>query len=175
MRLLFILYSATTLALAATSQPSDQPSAEFVEMKVRPVLAGKCYGCHTDAKSGGLQLDSREHILKGGNSGPAIIPGDPDHSLLIQALRQTHPRIKMPPGGKLPDDDINNIAAWIKAGAAWPAGPAKPVSYVITDAQRNFWSFKPVVEPKPPVVHDAKWPHNDIDRFVLSKLESKGI
>src|SRR5579885_1014765 len=165
---------ALTLAVAAAGHAATPADAnEFFELKVRPVLANKCYGCHTDSKSGGLQLDSREHVLKGGNDGPAIIPGDPDHSLLIQVLRQTHPRIKMPPGGKLPDEDINNIATWIKAGAVWPAGPAKATSYVITEAQRNFWSFKPVVEPKPPAVHDAKWVHNDIDRFVLSKLEAK--
>jgi hypothetical protein len=180
MRLLLLFCSAAAIAAAATPEHSgpEHPgnaSGEFFEMKVRPVLANKCYGCHTDAKSGGLQLDSREHILKGGNSGPAIVPGDPDHSLLIQALRQTHPRVKMPPGGKLPDDDINNIATWIKDGATWPAGPAKAPAYVITEAQRNFWSFKPVVEPKPPVVHDAKWAHNDIDRFVLAKLEAKSI
>jgi len=149
MRLLLLFCSAAAIAAAATppnSGPnSSDASGEFFEMKVRPVLANKCYGCHTEAKSGGLQLDSREHVLKGGNSGPATVPGDPDHSLIIQVLRHTHPRIKMPPGGQLPDDEINNIATWIKAGATWPAGPAKAPGYVITEAQRNFWSFKPVV------------------------------
>ncbi len=171
MRLLVLLPVAATFATAAT--PVD--SNEFFELKVRPVLASRCYACHTDAKSGGLQLDSREHVLKGGNSGPAIVPGNPDGSLLIQAIRQTHPRIKMPPGGKLADDDIANIAAWVKSGATWPSGPSKAPSYVITKAQRDFWSFRPVVESKTPEVKNAKWAHNDVDRFVLAKLEAKGL
>ena len=78
-------------------------NAQFLA-DVRPLLMAKCYGCHTDTKSGGLQLDTREHMLAGGNSGPAIKPGDPDGSLLMQAIRQTHARLKMPPGGKLPED-----------------------------------------------------------------------
>src|SRR5438067_1518436 len=111
---------------ALAAEPGN--SAEQFELAVRPLLASKCYSCHTDMKSGGLQLDSREHILTGGKSGPAIISGDPDGSLLIQAIRQTHPRLKMPPGGKLKDDQIDAVAAWVKAGAVWPAGPAKAPS-----------------------------------------------
>ena len=87
MRYACLLFAATLVASAAeTGTPED-----YFEMHVRPVLATKCYTCHTDAKSGGLQLDSREHMLTGGKSGPAIKPGDPDNSLLMQAIRQTHP------------------------------------------------------------------------------------
>lgn len=177
MRLLWLLLAAAWIAPAATPSEPRNASGEFFELKVRPVLANNCYACHTDAKSGGLQLDTREHVLKGGNSGPAIVPGNPDGSLLIQAIRHTHPRIEMPPGGKLADEDIANIAAWVKAGAPWPAGPAndKAPAYVITQAQRDFWSFRPVVEPNPPAVKNAKWAHNQIDRFVLAKLEAKGL
>jgi mono/diheme cytochrome c family protein len=147
---------------------------------VRPVLAARCYACHTDARSGGLQLDSREHMLAGGKSGPAVKPGDPDGSLLIQAIRQTHPKPKMPPGGKLKDEEIAAIAAWVKAGAEWPAGlpsgaPAKLVPYTITSEQRNFWSFRPVVAPELPKVRDAKWARTPLDRFILAKLEEKGL
>ena len=171
MRYACLLFAATLVASAAeTGTPED-----YFEMHVRPVLATKCYTCHTDAKSGGLQLDSREHMLTGGKSGPAIKPGDPDNSLLMQAIRQTHPRLKMPPGGKLPDDQIEAIATWIKNGAVWPAGAPKGPQYLITSEQRNFWSFRPVVETTPPNVHDTRWAHNDIDRFILAKLEEKGI
>ncbi|MDQ1468648.1 MAG: hypothetical protein QOJ99_128, partial [Bryobacterales bacterium] len=163
------------VGLAAEPGSSAGSTADQFELSVRPVLATKCYGCHTDTKSGGLQLDTREHVLTGGNSGPAIKPGDPEGSLLIQAIRQTHARLKMPPGGKLPDEQIQSIAAWIKAGAVWPEGPAKAPSYVITSEQRSFWSFRPVAQPAPPKVKDTKWVHNDLDRFILAKLEEKSL
>src|SRR5205085_7260529 len=145
------------------------------EVSGRPVLATKCYGCRTDAKSGGLQLDSLEHMLAGGKSGPAIRPGNSAESLLMQAIRQTHPRLKMQPGGKLAEDQIEAIGQWIQAGARWPTSASKPPQYIITSEQRNFWSFRPVVEPQPPRVKDAKWARTDIDRFVLAKLEEKGL
>ncbi len=166
-----LLLALSTVAVAA--EPGNP--AEYFETKVRPLLASKCYACHTDAKSGGLRLDTREHMLAGGNSGPAIKPGDSANSLLVQALRQTHPKLKMPPGGKLKDDQIDAVAAWIQAGAVWPAGSAKAPKYVITEDQRSFWSFRPVVEPAVPKVRDAKWGHNELDRFVLAKLEEKGL
>src|SRR5262245_24718153 len=121
-------------------------STEFFETKVRPVLAKNCYGCHTDSKMGGLRLDSADSVKQGGKSGPPIVAGKPEESLLIQAIRQTHERLKMPPSGKLKDQEIADIAEWIKAGAVWPAGtPAsqpKPsgAEYVITAEQRAFWS-----------------------------------
>jgi len=171
MKALGLLLTITATAMAA--EPGT-PAEQF-ELHVRPVLATKCYGCHTDTRSGGLQLDSREHMLAGGNSGSAIKPGDPDGSLLLQAIRQTHPRLKMPPGGKLKDDQIEAIAAWVKAGAVWPTGPAKALKYVITSEQRSFWSFQPVVQPALPKVKDMKWGHNEVDRFILAKLEEKAL
>ena len=118
---------------------------DFFETRVRPVFAKNCYGCHTDSKMGGLRLDSAETVKQGGKSGPPIVPGKPDESLLIQAIRQTHERLKMPPSGKLKDTEIADIAEWVKSGAAWPAGiptQAKPAGgeYVITAEQRAFWS-----------------------------------
>src|SRR5579863_7685804 len=92
MKYLCLLFATATLAMTAESSSPE----EYFELHVRPLLATKCYACHTDQKSGGLQLDTREHMLAGGKSGPAIKPGDPDSSLLIQAIRQTHPRLKMP-------------------------------------------------------------------------------
>ncbi len=150
-------------------------SAEFFETKIRPVLASNCYSCHQDSKLGGLRLDSRDAMLKGGNSGAALLPGDPDKSLLIKAVRQTDPKLKMPMGGRLKDNEIEDLTAWVKAGAIWPDA-AKPVAtagageYVIRPEQRAFWSFQPLHKPEVPAVQDAAWAKTDIDRFVLARL-----
>jgi mono/diheme cytochrome c family protein len=93
---------------------------------VRPVLAANCYDCHADEKMGGLRLDSREGLLKGGKSGPALVPGDPDKSLIIEAVRQTRPTLKMPKGGRLKPSEIDALTEWVKAGAIWPAPRPPP-------------------------------------------------
>jgi hypothetical protein len=175
-------------AAGQAARPQAQ-SADFFETKVRPVLAANCYDCHTDQRLGGLRLDSREGLLKGGRSGAAIVPGDPDKSLLIQAVRQTD-RLKMPKGGQLKPDEIDGLAEWVKAGAVWPAAavvsanaghsspvvaPAAGPSYVITSAQRAFWSFQPLRMPPVPAVSHTAWPKTDIDRFVLARLEKEGL
>src|SRR5580698_9092618 len=95
-------------------------SPDYFELKIRPILATNCYSCHTDSALGGLRLDSREAMLKGGSRGPSLVPGDPDKSVLIQAVRQTDPKLKMPMGGKLKDTQIEDLVAWVKAGAVWP-------------------------------------------------------
>ena len=127
MRIIAFVCQAALLAGVA----AGADTGEFFESKVRPVLAANCYSCHTDSRMGGLRLDSADAVQKGGKSGPPIVPGKPDDSLLIQAIRQTHPRLKMPPGGKLKDEEIAAIAEWVKSGAVWPAGAA-PVSKVTT-------------------------------------------
>src|SRR5436190_5224795 len=103
-------------------------SAEFFEAKVRPVLAANCYDCHTDQQFGGLRLDSREAMLTGGASGPAIVPGAPDKSLLIRAVRQTNDTLKMPKGGRLRPDEVDALVEWVRAGALWPASAANAAS-----------------------------------------------
>src|SRR5947199_4933577 len=108
MRSLRLLGSiAVAAALARAAEPG-----EFFETKVRPVLAKNCYACHAESRMGGLRLDSAAAIEKGGNSGPVIIAGKPDESLLVQAIRRTHQRIKMPPSGALPDGEIAAITEW---------------------------------------------------------------
>src|SRR5882724_8265668 len=107
--------------LLARLMAVQEPAAEFFELRVRPVLSKNCFACHTNSKLGGLQLDSREHLMQGGASGPAIVPGQPESSLLIQAVRRTHARFKMPPQGKLADEEIPGLATWVKMGAVWPA------------------------------------------------------
>jgi hypothetical protein len=168
---------AALAILVATAAPAlcSEP-ADFFETRVRPVLAKNCYACHTDAKMGGLQLDTREHALKGGKSGPVIVPGDPGKSRLMLALSYTDAKLKMPPSGKLPDGDVEALASWIKDGAVWPAGgKILPTQYTITKEQRAFWAFQPVANPQPPATKNAKWARNDIDRFILARLEAKNL
>ena len=138
--------SAIGLLHAQTSNASDP---DFFEAKVRPVLANNCFACHAESGLGGLHLDSEEGMKKGGNHGPAVVPGDPAKSLLINAVRQTDPGLKMPLGGKLTDPEIAVLAAWVKAGAVWPKNAAKSIAagkgkYTISPERRAFWSFKPL-------------------------------
>src|SRR3954469_6938017 len=110
---------ATGCALAASPRvaTAEDPEAAF-ETRVRPVLAGTCFPCHGGKKtSGGLRVDSREALIKGGDSGPAVVPGDPGASLLVQAVHHTHEDLRMPPGKKLPSDVTAGLAAWVKEGA----------------------------------------------------------
>ncbi len=148
------------------------PTNDAFETRVRPVLAKACFGCHADAAVAGVQLDTREHALK------VLKPGDPDASKLIQAIRYTG-KIRMPPTGKLKDEEIAAIEAWVKAGAVWPEGlkpiSTKPAPYIITQQQRDFWAFRPVVNSPVPAVQNAKWPQTEIDRFILAKLESNNL
>ena len=146
-------------------------------MKVRPVLAKNCFSCHTNSKLGGLDLSTRQSLLKGGKSGPAVVPGDPSKSLLFKAVRFEDKDLKMPMGaGKLKSDEIAAIETWIKDGAIWPDGPksaaAPAKGYIITPEQKAFWSFQPVRKPAPPAVKAAR---TNIDRFILAKLEEKKL
>src|SRR5262245_11120794 len=167
------------LIIAPPIRAAEDP-AEFFEMKVRPLLARNCYACHTTSRMSGLQLDSRENVLKGGSRGPAVVPGNPEESLLIQATSYSHEKLRMPPSGRLKAEEIDILKTWIKDGAVWSADPSvKPIRksepYVITAEQRKFWSFQPVVQPAVPVVKNQDWPRNAIDRFVLARLEDSGI
>jgi hypothetical protein len=166
------------LAAAGIANPVAAQDDQLFEMRIRPLLVEKCYACHTEERMGGLQLDTREHAMKGGKDGPVILPGDPEKSLLVKAIRYSDVRLKMPPTGKLKDDQIATIEAWIKAGAVWPDGPkstATSAAYRITPEQRAFWSFRPIQNPAVPVVRDTKWAKSDIDRFILAKLQEQGL
>src|SRR5262245_18068931 len=112
--------------VAAQTHENNIHKAVFFETRVRPVLVKSCFTCHTGGNiMGGLRLDAREHLLKGGNSGPAILPGNPEGSLLIQAVSHTHERLKMPMGGsKLSEDEIASLKSWVKEGAVWPVTEA---------------------------------------------------
>ena len=149
-----------SMSAAAWSATLGADSAEFFETKIRPVLASNCYSCHSDSKLGGLRVDSREALLQGGKSGAAIVPGDPDKSLLIKAVRQTEAKLKMPMGGKLKDTEVEDLVAWVKAGATWPEAAKAPAAvtsgeYVIRPEQRAFWSFQPLRKTEPPAIQDT--------------------
>ncbi|HSY37460.1 MAG TPA: PSD1 and planctomycete cytochrome C domain-containing protein [Acidobacteriaceae bacterium] len=155
------------------------PGADYFENKVRPILVNSCGSCHQDKVSGGLSITSRAALLKGGDSGPAIAPGDPEKSLLLIAVHQTG-ALKMPKGGKLSSDEVAVLTEWIRMGAPWPQTKAPMVlaGKQITEQMRQFWSFMPLVEPPVPVIKDPAlkgWAKTDIDHFVLAELEEKGM
>jgi hypothetical protein len=140
---------------------------EFFEARVRPILAKNCHGCHTEARMRRLRLDSAESVRKGGNSAPTILLGNPEGSLLIQAVQRTHACIKMPPSGKLPDADIEALTKWVKTGCGSHPGQ--------TSEQRAFWAFQQVRKPPVPPVRNAAWPRGPIDQFVLAALEKPAL
>src|SRR5437867_3459730 len=160
--------------LCASQISGDQ--LEFFEKKIRPVLVEKCYPCHsakTSRPMGGLRLDTRDSARKGGDSGPAVTPGDPSRSALVKAISYRNLDLKMPPAGKLSDQQIADFTAWIEMGAPDPRGDesAAPAKKTVNFAQaRKFWSFQPLNDPAPPPVRQASWPSSPIDRFILAKL-----
>lgn len=166
----------STLAWHAASRAQEQPAAQsdFFEARIRPLLATHCYDCHTDAAQGGLRVDSRAALLKGGARGPALVPGQPDASLLLQAVRHTHATLRMPKGAdKLPEKEIAALTQWIKDGAVWPAAVKASNDYLIKPAHKTFWSFQPVGKPSLPTVKGAT--KNPVDAFLLAKLEAQGL
>ncbi|MDP6448149.1 MAG: DUF1549 domain-containing protein, partial [Pirellulaceae bacterium] len=163
----------------------DEPTTaqlKHFEAKIRPVLVNRCYKCHSAAAlkggklEGELLLDTEAGARKGGESGPAVVPGDVAASLLISAIQ--HDSFKMPPDTKLPESVIADFVKWVETGAADPRGgsttaPSKPT--VDIAAGRSFWSFRPLHSPTPPAVENDRWPRTEIDRFILAELESKGL
>ena len=163
---------------------ADEPPAfteqqlTFFETKIRPVLVAHCYECHaSDSKivQGGLRLDSRTGLLQGGDTGPAVIPGKIEQTLLIKALR--HDGVEMPPKGKLADSVIKDFEVWIAMGAPDPRIAAEPQGARTIDIEegRKHWAFQPVADPAIPAVKDQAWPVDPLDRFVLAQLEQASL
>jgi len=146
---------------------------KFFETKVRPLLAKNCYSCHTRGASGGLRLDSREAVLKGGKDGVVVVPGHPESSLLISALNYKA-ALQMPPSGQLKPEEVAVIEQWIKDGAPWPKEAAAVPAKQVTEADRAFWAFHVAERPAVPAAKSV-WARNDIDRFILAKLEEKHL
>jgi hypothetical protein len=173
-------------ALLAASAPAADPTpeqAEFFETKVRPVLVEHCYKCHSaetkKEPKGGLRVDGRARLLQGGDGGPAVVPGDPARSKLVEAVRYANPDLQMPPKAKLPAAVVADLEKWVKDGAHWPgdaaAAPAGKSEFDLHKRKAEHWAWQPVRPQSPPPVRDANWPSDPVDRFVLAKLEAKGL
>ena len=180
---LVILGFATPIHAQAPKTPTPE-GIEFFEKRIRPVLVEKCYSCHsTEAKKsrGGLTLDTREATLKGGDTGPALVPGNPKNSLVLKALGYGDPDLQMPPKGKLPTETIAGLRRSGSQDGLPPiprasARSTRPAAGCWEAKKAVFhWSYKPVLSPKIPTVRDAAWPVGDVDRLLLAKLEAKGL
>lgn len=172
------------LVFSTTCYSDGQPpraELEFFEKEVRPLLVNQCFACHSEDKKqkGGLVVDSREGILTGGDNGPAIVPGKLEESRLIQAIRYQDSDLKMPPKGKLKNEDIATLEKWVSIGAPWPATPPTtkigPKNDFNLQDRSKYWSFQPITAHSPPHVKNTEWPRDDLDRFILAKLESESM
>ncbi len=185
-----LLWSVPVIAIAAAGlAPADAVTPEqreFFETRIRPVLAQDCYECHNskDKSKGGLILDHREALMEGGDSGAVVVPGDPDASLLMQAIRHEDEDLKMPKAGaKLEDEVVANFVQWIAMGAPDPRdGPPSDAEIAadteweaVRERRKQWWSFQPVTRPEPPAVRDKKWSDHPVDRFILARLEEKAL
>lgn len=170
---------ALILAAVCLTSPSVRADAEFFEKRVRPVLAEHCYSCHSanaPKLRAGLRVDGRDLLLKGGDSGPAIVPGKPSESRLLRAIEYDDVDLRMPPKGKLPAAAIADLTKWIQDGAAWPEEAAKRQVESAFDLQKRkaeHWAWQPVKVNPPPTVRDSQWPKSIPDRFVLAKFEAQ--
>jgi hypothetical protein len=169
----------------ASAQPPADAGVEFFEKQVRPILAGRCFGCHSGKldegvkePKGNLRLDSREALLQGGDTGPAIVPGKPGESLLIDAINYGE-LYQMPPKSKLPAEEIAALTKWVEMGAPWPRGaaaaPRGERDFDLAARMAEHWCWQPLKAVQPPPVRDAAWPRQPLDRFILARLEEKGI
>ncbi len=171
----------TTLAtvLLAVAARADE-GLDFFEKKIRPLLAERCLDCHSADKKvkGGLRLDTREGWTKGGDTGPAIVPGEPDKSLLIEAVRYTNIDLQMPEKRKLPAAEIAILEQWVKMGVPDPrtgGDVAKKQTGLTIEEGKKFWAYIAPKKTAPPAVKDTAWPRTDIDRFILAKAEAAGV
>ncbi|WP_152054044.1 PSD1 and planctomycete cytochrome C domain-containing protein [Tautonia marina] len=184
------LLAALLVLLPHSAARADEPQTSpegvaFFETHVRPVLVEHCYSCHSEGASrirGGLVLDTKAGWEIGGDLGPSVVPGDPENSLLIEAVRYEDVLLKMPPEGKLSDQQIERLVQWVEMGApdprvgdgAMPSEAAKVKDWA-DPKEVDLWSFQPPSDPEVPSVADPSWPKSDLDHFLLSELEAQGL
>lgn len=174
----FVFSSATTVLGVDDSSENTTANIEFFEKDVRPLLVKHCYECHSaDDVDGGLNLDSKAGVARGGDSGAVVVARNPDSSLLIEAVRYRNQDLQMPPKGRMSEAEIATLEKWVRLGAPDSrtenrSGTVRPTGMSIEDG-RNFWSFKPVADPAVPGVQYADWVQTPIDAFVLAKLEEQ--
>ncbi len=186
-------FSLLSLLIPVVSSAADisPEGLKFFEAKIRPILATACYKCHSQADGktkGGLALDSKAGWTKGGETGPAIVPGDPDQSLLIKAVRYTDEDMQMPPsqsGKQLQPSQIADLEAWVKMGAPDPRSVAAPRADIakiasglteeMQEKAKTHWAYQPIKAPPVPETKDKVWGNTPVDQFILAKLEEKGL
>ncbi len=178
-----LILTSVLLATAAADEPAlTREQTDFFETKIRPVLVSECYGCHSAEAAqqgklrGQLYLDSREATHKGGETGPAVVPGNIADSLLISALK--HESLEMPPKGKLPADVIDNFVKWVEMGAPDPRSgtTARPASPQIDLANgRKFWAFQPLHDTPPPQLPEPYTSTHIVDRWIIQQQLSHGL
>ncbi|MEM1296859.1 MAG: c-type cytochrome domain-containing protein, partial [Verrucomicrobiota bacterium] len=157
------------------SAASDREALKFFETEVRPLLAEACFACHdADKQKGSLRLDHLSWMLRGGDSGPAIVPGNPSKSLLIEAVRREDPYFEMPPKEALTPRQVATLEKWVAEGAFWPTDPNAEIAektdeHGFTKEDREWWAIQPVQDPEVPA-NGADWARNEIDQFVARKL-----
>ncbi|MBC8117220.1 MAG: DUF1549 domain-containing protein, partial [Candidatus Saccharimonas sp.] len=164
----------------STEQNFDEAALEFFEKDVRPILSARCLECHGSgdkAPKGGLRLDARSELIRGGDTGAAIVPGKPADSLLVSAINYGD-MYQMPPKSKLPAKEIATLTKWVEMGAPWPkeassAGKVKP--FDLASRKAEHWCWQPIKDHAPPAVKDSVWPMSSVDRFILAKLEEKSL
>src|SRR5438067_5862928 len=169
------LMAAIALALAVAAPaaragqptgPADAAAVDFFEKKVRPLLVGYCYNCHSanTNSQGGLRVDDRNGLLQGGNGGPAVVPGHPEKGLLIRSVRYSDENLKMPPKVRLSPEQVADLTRWIKDGAAWPEVRVPRTfgkySAKYEKLRKEHWAWQPLREAKEPPVRDASWPRS---------------
>jgi len=185
---LTLLLLAIFIGTSSANTPSPE-QAEFFEAKIRPLLANNCYGCHSqkaDSKGklkAGLYLDSYKGLINGGDSGSALVPGEPDQSRIVEAVLYRNEDMAMPPKGKLSLENIELIKKWVQMGAPWPGSeneianaPDKGNEPYDWDKFRNeHWAFKQITNPTPPHSDDDTWSNTPIDKFIYSELKNNDL
>ena len=162
------------IAAETDTAENSTAKAEFFEKRIRPLLVEQCQKCHSgNSAKGGLRLDSRAAALRGGDTGPAIVPGRPEDSLLIEAVNWDPAGYQMPPTGKLSAEAIAALTDWVRQGAVWPGGAATAeasASEFNLEERAKHWSFQPLRAVTVPEVAQADWAETPVDRVILSRL-----
>jgi hypothetical protein len=169
--------AAVCAHLSSVSHGAADSELDFFEKRIRPVLVENCYKCHSaesEKVKGGLRLDTREAVAKGGESGPVIVPGDPEASALIKAVRWTDEKLQMPPKKKLSEAQIADLTEWVKMGAPDPRTNTKSAAPALAQAA-NHWAFQRPKRPSLPAVNDQSWAQNELDFFIRAKLEANNL
>ncbi len=172
-----LLLGLAVVLSAPLACAADPSALAFFEKSIRPVLVEKCVGCHGEKKAkGGLRLDTREALLKGGDRGPGAVSGKPKESLLVKAVSHSDEELKMPPSGKLPSRELTALTKWVELGLPWPDKVTLAAPNAIEKAAAKHWAFQPVKRPAVPAIRDPQSAHhNEIDAFVLAKLRENGL